>query len=577
MSKKTRSEMTRRSIVSTGIAASAASLMHAAIAQDATPGAVEAPYPELASLNLSTVARLMNEGAYSSVDLTQMYLDRIAALDSDGPMLKAVLELNPDALSIAAELDAERETGNVRGLLHGVPVLLKDNIDTADSMHTTAGSLALMNSIPPKDATVVARLREAGAVILGKTNLSEWANMRGFQSSSGWSARGGVTKNPYSLTRNPSGSSSGSAVAIAASLSLVALGTETNGSVVSPASVCGVVGYKPTVGFTSRAGVIPISHTQDSIGILAKSVADVAVTMDALKGVDDRDEATAASEPHVNENFTDALNQFSLQGARLGVPSNFGFLGYSNKADAVFAGVLDSLRSMGAEIVMDTDIPTADELNEAPGAFDRMVYEFKRDLNAYLEERGDPEFTSLADLIAFNNDHADEELRYFSQNIFEMSEATSDDDADTMQQLHERLMRLSQAEGIDAVLKEHNLDALIAPTMPPATQTDLANGEKFMGASSNLTAIAGYPIITVPAGLAHGLPVGLSFMGTAWSDARLISLAYAWERGADMYREPTFSVTDIAENPNTPVYELPPVQEMPKGTPGATPQATPVG
>ena len=444
-------------------------------------------------------------------------------------------------------------------------------------MHTTAGSLALMDSTPSQDSTVVARLREAGAVILGKTNLSEWANMRGFQSSSGWSGRGGVTKNPYSLTRNPSGSSSGSAVAIAASLSLVALGTETNGSVVSPASVCGVVGYKPTVGFTSRAGVIPISHTQDSVGILAKSVADVAITMDALKGVDERDDATVASESHINESFSDALDQFSLEGARLGVPSNFGFVGYSEKTDAIFAGALESLKSMGAEIVMETDIPTADELNEVPGSFDRMVYEFKRDLNAYLEERGDPEVTSLADLIAFNNEHADEELRYFSQNIFEMSEATSDDDAEEMEKLHKRLMRLSQKEGIDAVLKKHKLDALIAPTFSPASQTDLANGEKFMGAASGLTATAGYPIITVPAGLAHGLPVGLSFMGTAWSDTKLISLAYAWERGTNMFREPTFADPDIVLNPDTPVCKLPPVQEMPDATPGATPGATPVG
>lgn len=565
-------EMTRRTIVSTALAASAASMFTTAAARQATPVAIEAgPHPGVIGLSVADATQQMEVGTLTSVDLTQMYLDRIAALDADGPMLGSVLELNPDALDIAAALDAERAEGTVRGPLHGVPVLLKDNIDTADSMHTTAGSLALMNSVPPQDATVVAQLRDAGAVILGKTNLSEWANMRGFQSSSGWSARGGVTKNPYSLTRNPSGSSSGSAVAVAADLATIALGTETNGSIVSPASVCGVVGFKPTVGLTSRAGVIPISHTQDSVGVMGKSVADVAAALSVLTGVDERDAATADSEPVVGTDFLAALDVDALNGVRLGVPSNFGFIGYSNKADAIFNAALETLASLGAEIVTETDIPTADELNEAPNAFDRMVYEFKRDLNAYLAERGDPEIETLADLIAFNNEHADEELRYFGQNIFEMSEATNDDDADVIQELDERLQRLSREEGLDAVLKKHRLDALIAPTMPPASQTDLANGEKFMGASSNLTAIAGYPIITVPAGLAHGLPVGLSFMGTAWSDASLLGMAYAWEQATAMYRQPTYAESDIAADANTPKFELPPVFEDPDSTPVATP------
>lgn len=571
MSKESRADMTRRTLLSTGIAATAASVVTGLHAQEATPQVDTNLHPELVGLSVADASAWMEDGSLTSVQLTQMYLDRIEALDANGPALNSVLEINPDALSIAEDLDAERAQGTVRGPLHGVPILLKDNIDTADSMHTTAGSLALMGSTPPQDATVAAQLREAGAVILGKTNLSEWANMRGFGSSSGWSARGGVTKNPYSLHRNPSGSSSGSAVAVAADLTTVAIGTETNGSIVSPSSICGIVGMKPTVGLTSRAGVIPISHSMDSIGPMAKTVADVAITLTALTGVDPRDEATASSESVVGTDFLAALDANALQGARLGVPTNFGFQGYSAKTDELFAGVLESLASLGAEIVTPTDIPTADELNESPGSWERMVYEFKRAMNTYLAERGDPDIQTLENLIAFNNANSAEELRYFGQNIFEMSEATSDDDAAEMEELSERLNRLSRDEGIDAVLAEHNLDALIAPTMAPAAMTDLANGEKFMGASSNLTAIAGYPIITVPAGLVHGLPVGLTFMGTAWSDARLLSLAYAWEQATQMYRIPTYAEVDVVTDPVTPVLELPPVAEAPEGTPQATP------
>ena len=515
------------------------------------------PHADIVGLTIAEAARQMEEGAITSAGLTQKYLDRIAALDASGPCLRSVLEINPDALTIAAAMDAERAAGNVRGPLHGVPVLVKDNIDTADAMHTTAGSLALLNSKPAQDATVVAQLRAAGAVIIGKANLSEWANMRAFQSSSGWSGRGGATRNPHCLIRNPSGSSSGSGAAVAADLATIALGTETNGSIICPASANGVVGFKPTVGLTSRAGVIPISHTQDAVGVMGKAVADVAVALSCLTGVDERDPATNASTSLIGADFLAHLDVNALKGARLGVPGNMGFTGYSHKADAVFAAALDVLRSLGAEIVTGFDIPSGDELGERPNAFDRMVYEFKRDLNAYLTERNDPEFTTLADIIAFNTDHAEVELRYFGQNVMEMSEATSDDDAAPMRELHERLQRLSRDEGIDAVFQEHNLDAIIAPSMPPAMVTDLANGEKFMGAASNLAAIAGYPIVTVPAGLAHGMPVGLSFIGTAWSDASILSLAYAWEQATRMYRNPTFYAGDIVADPHTPLFELP--------------------
>ena len=521
------------------------------------PGESSGPHADIVGLTMDDAARLMADGAITSESLTRKYLDRIAALDASGPCVRSVLEVNADALAIAVALDAERAAGNVRGRLHGVPVLVKDNIDTADSMHTTAGSLALMNSTPAQDATVVARLRDAGAVILGKANLSEWANMRGFQSSSGWSGRGGATRNPHSLVRNPSGSSSGSAAAVAADLATVALGTETNGSIICPASVCGVVGFKPTVGLTSRAGVIPISHSQDSVGIMAKSVAEVAAVLTCLTGVDERDAATGINPSIMDTDFLAYLHVDALQGVRLGVPRNMGFTGYSHKADVVFYAALDVLRALGAEIVTDFDIPSGDELQQRPGAFERMVYEFKGDLNAYLAGRGDPEFATLGDVIAFNNTHADEELRYFGQDVMEKSQATSDDDAEEMRELDLRLQRLSREEGIDAVLREHRLDALVAPSMPPAMMTDLANGEKFMGAASNLAAIAGYPIITVPAGLAHAMPVGISFIGTAWSDASILSLAYAWEQATQMYRSPTFYAGDIVADPGTPQFELP--------------------
>lgn len=571
MTKEPNTKKTPTTQVPSAASESDASLVASVHVEDVRQTSSYGPHPEVAGLTLAGAGRLMEEGALTSAGLTRMYLDRIAALDMDGPTLKSVLELNPDALTIAESMDAERAEGTVRGPMHGVPVLLKDNIDTADSMHTTAGSLALMSSTPAQDATVVAKLREAGAVILGKTNLSEWANMRGFGSSSGWSARGGSTRHPHSLLRNPSGSSSGSAVAVAAGLAPIAIATETNGSIVCPASASGVVGMKPTVGLTSRAGVIPISHSMDSIGPMGKTVTDVAVALTIMSGVDPRDVATAASESVAGIDFVAALDVNALKGARLGVPTNFAFQGYSAKTDQLFAAVLKSLVSLGAEIVTAADIPTADEINESPGSWERMVYEFKRDMNAYLAERGDPGFSTLSDLIAFNIANSAEELCYFGQQIFEISDATSDDDAAEMQQLHDRLNRLSRDEGIDAVLAEHKLDALIAPSMAPASMTDLANGEQYLGSSSNLTAIAGYPIITVPAGLVHGLPVGLSFMGTAWSDARLLALAYAWEQATKMYRLPTFAEVDVVNDPDTPTMELPPVSASPVGTPVATP------
>lgn len=517
------------------------------------------PHIEIMGLSVQDAQARMQAGELTSVQLTQMYIDRITALDRSGPTLNSVLEVNPDALAIAAELDAERADGTVRGPLHGIPILLKDNIDTADSMHTTAGSLALMNSTPPQDATVARQLREAGAVLLGKTNLSEWANIRGKSTSSGWSARGGSVRNPHCLVRNASGSSSGAGVAVAADLALVTIGTETNGSVVLPASASGVVGHKPTVGLTSRAGVIPISHSQDSVGVLGRCVADVATTLTVLTGVDQRDAATSESTSVIGTNFESLLEANALDGARLGVPSNFGFKGYSPKADAIFAAALLSLEALGAIIVHDTDIPTAEDLRQRPGPGDRLHFDLKRDMKAYLTERNDPEFRTLEDLIAFNIANAETEMPYFGQEQFVQAQNATYQEQD-MIDLDTRLKRLSRDEGIDAVLKEHNLDALIAVTMAPAAFTDLINGEKFPGAACDLPAVAGYPIVTVPAGLAYGMPVGLSFFGTAWSDAQLLSFAYSWEQATHMYRTPRYVPDDIAQHPETPAFEFPPVR-----------------
>lgn len=527
------------------------------------------PHQEIIGLSIQRAAQLMEEGTLTSAELTQMYLDRIKALDQNGPKLASVLEINPDALAIAGSMDAERADGIVRGPLHGIPVLVKDNIDTADEMHTTAGSLALMGSTPAQDATVVARLREAGAVILGKTNMCEWADFRDPASNSGWSARGGMTRNPYSLNRSPSGSSGGSAVAMAADLALMALGTDTLGSIVLPASVCGVVGIKPTVGLVSRAGVIPASLSQDSVGPIAKFVADVAIALTAMIGMDNRDVATEASGHMHGTDFLGALDPEALKGARLGVPTNFDFQGYSRKADTVFRGALETLESLGAEIVEPLEIPTADQLGEEPGLWARLLWEFRRDLNAYLEDRRDPNVRSMADVIAFDDEHSSEELRYFGQKWLQMAEETRDIDAAAMQRVSERLDRLSRDEGIDALLNEHNLDALIAPTMSPAAVIDLANGEDFSGAASDLSSIAGYPHVTVPAGRVHGLPVGISFIGTAWSDARLLSMAYAWEQATQVFRAPTYAADDIVTRQDTPLMELPSVFEGTESVPGA--------
>ncbi|MGI6375380.1 MAG: amidase [Anaerolineae bacterium] len=484
-------------------------------------------------------------GASSARQLTAACLARVAALDRAGPGLRAVLEVNPDALSIAEALDDERASGAVRGPLHGIPILVKDNIDTADSMLTTAGSLALANSRPAQDATVVARLRQAGAVILGKANLSEWANFRSPRSSSGWSGRGGQTRNPYVLDRSPSGSSSGSAVAVAASLCVVALGTETDGSVIAPSAACGIVGLKPTVGLTSRAGVIPIAPTQDTVGVHARCVADAALVLGALVGADHRDGATQASAGRFDVDYTRFLDRDGLAGARLGVLRDRGMVGYNQHVDAAYARHLEQLQRMGAELV--DPVSLAAEQPEGDDEWTVLLVEFRAALAAYLATRrpgpsGRAPLRTLAEVIAFNEAHSADEMPYFGQEtLVESERSVGVDDPAYLAALARS--RDAMRVRIDALLADHRLDALIAPSGPPACVVDLLNGDRGGGGCTSPAARAGYPLLTVPAGEVHGLPLGLTFMGTAFSEPALIRLAYGFEQHTCARRPPRYLPT----------------------------------
>jgi amidase len=499
------------------------------------PGGIE-------EATLAELQAAMESGQLTSLDITNIYLDRIKALDQSGPQINSILEVNPDAAQIARALDRERRQSGSRGPLHGIPIVLKDNIDTADRMQTTAGSLALVGEPPAQDSTVAERLRQAGAVILGKANLSEWANFRSFHSSSGWSGRGGQVRNPYVLDRNPCGSSSGSAASVAANLCAASLGTETDGSVVCPSNHNAVVGIKPTVGLTSRAGVVPISHTQDTVGVHGRTVADAATVLGALTGVDPRDPATQASEGKSHTDYTQFLDPDGLQGARIGVPRNMGFTGYSEETDALFETALQAMADAGATIVDPADFPNADQLLTDQAELIVLVYEFKRDLNAYLATRTGVPVQTLADTIAFNIAHADVELKWFLQEWFELAEAEIFSEAEYLDAL-ERGPRIAGPEGIDAILAAHSLDALVAPTGSPSWPTDLVNGDHFLGASSWPAAMAGYPLINVPSGYAFGLPVGISLMGTAFSEPTLIKVAHGFEQATNHRRAPEYIET----------------------------------
>ena len=489
---------------------------------------------ELPEISLGELRSGFSSGRWTSRSLCEACLDRIAAIDESGPRLNSVIEINPDALADARSLDQDLQEGRIRSPLHGIPVLLKDNIDTADSMQTSAGSLALVDSGVERDSWVAARLRAAGAVLIGKTNLSEWANFRSRRSTSGWSGRGGLTLNPYALDRNPCGSSSGSAVAVSAGLVPLSIGTETNGSIVCPASINGIVGIKPTVGLVGRSGIVPIAHTQDTAGPMARTVEDAAAMLGPLTGIDSRDPATEDSIRRAHPDYTVFLDSAALQGARIGLLRKY--WGRHADMDALLDSAVDGMRTAGAEFVDLEDLPDI-ESTGGPG-FEVMLYEFKADLSAYLAGLGpQAKVRTLADVIRFNEDHRSEEMPYFGQDILESAAVkgplTEPAYADALARSRDVSRR-----SIDETLQSHSLDAFFAPTTGPAWLTDLVHGDRstFQGCSS-AAARAGYPHITVPGGFLWNLPVGVSFFGPAWSEPRLIALAYAYEQ-ATMNRRP---------------------------------------
>ena len=504
--------------------------------EDAASRAGVEPF-ELDELSLDELGEGMRTGRWTARDLTALYLGRIEALNLRGPELRAVIETNPDALEIADRLDAARRDGDEVGPLHGIPILLKDNIGTHDRTTTTAGSYALEGSIPPADSAVASRLRAAGAVLLGKANLSEWANFRSTRSSSGWSARGGQCRNPYILDRNPCGSSSGSASAVSANLAAAAIGTETDGSVVCPSHACGIVGIKPTVGLVSRSGIIPLSHTQDTAGPMARTVRDAALILGSLTGVDPSDPATSASVDRTLGGYTSFLDPAGLSGTRIGVAR--AYAGFHEEVDGLFEDALAAMRSEGAEII-DPANPGSIRDMGAP-EWEVLLYEFKADLNAYLSQLG-PEapVRSLQEIIEFNERESARQMPWFGQEILLLAQEKGPLTEKPYLEALATARSLAGEKGIDEIMNRYRLDALVAPTGGPAWVTDLVNGDHFAGSSSEPAAIAGYPNITVPGGFVHGLPVGLSFFGRAWSEPTLLRIAYAFEQATRARQAPDF-------------------------------------
>ena len=523
--------MDRRDFVRLGVAAGAAAGT-ATLASAASQG--RASGSSILEAGVREQQAQMQAGKLTSASLVKQYLARIAAIDKAGPAINAVIELNPDALQIAAAMDRERKAGKLRGPLHGIPVLIKDNIATADKMSTSAGSLALAGVRASRDAFVAERLRAAGAVILGKTNLSEWANMRSVRSTSGWSARGGQTRNPYALDRNTSGSSSGSAAAMAASLATLAVGTETDGSIVSPSSSCGIVGIKPTLGLVSRAGIIPIAHSQDTAGPMTRSVADAAFLLGALAGPDPQDGVTAKA-PRVN--YASFLRKDGLRGKRLGVARDF--FGANDGVNALIEKELSLLREQGA-ILEDVTIPNSDKYGETELTV--LLHEFRPDLEAWLAAYAPhAPVKTMADIIEFNLRNARREMPHFGQEHLIAAQSKGGLEARDYVKALANNRRYARDKGLEQVLRDRKLDALVAPTGGPAWLTDYINGDHYGASFSSPAAVAGYPHVTVPAGLLHGLPVGLSFVGKAWSEPALIAMAYAYEQAGRRRRAPTYA------------------------------------
>jgi amidase len=523
----------RRGFLSAGLAAGLASAL---LSEGGEATASEHLEFDLGEVTIAQLQEGMQSGKWTATSLTESYILRINMLDRKGPTLKSVIELNPESIDIAQGLDKERKEKGPRGPLHGIPVLIKDNIDTADRMATTAGSLAMVGAKPPQDAFLVKKLREAGVVLLGKANLSEWANIRCSYSTSGWSGRGGRTKNPYALDRNPSGSSSGSAVAVSSNFCAVAVGSETDGSIISPSSINGCVGIKPTVGLVSRTGVIPISHTQDTAGPIARTVSDAAILLGGMIGVDTEDKATSGSQGKAAD-YRKFLDVKGLQGARIGVARNY--FGFHEEVDAVINEALEALKRQGAILVDPAELPNMDKVGDPELVV--LLTELKADLNAYLARLGSSApVHSLKEVIAFNNQHKAEEMTFFGQNQFLKAEAKEGLTSKEYLEALEKCRRLTRTEGIDAVMDKHKLDALVAPSDGPAWLTDLVDGDHSLGTSTTAAAVAGYPSITVPAGFVRGLPVGISFFGRAWSEGLLIKLAFAFEQATKARKPPEF-------------------------------------
>jgi amidase len=539
-------DSSRRKFLQNAVTASAAAAAYPAfgatreMSRPVTSSAAEVKPFELDEITIIELQDGMNSGKFTARSLVEKYTARINEIDKQGPAINAVIELNPDADAIADALDQERKAKGPRGQLHGIPVLIKDNIDTADRMMTTAGSLALVGSKPPKDSIVAAKLRAAGAVILGKTNLSEWANIRSSHSTSGWSGRGGLTKNPYSLDRNPCGSSSGTGAGISANLAVAGIGTETDGSIVCPSSSNGLAGIKPTVGLVSRSGIIPISHSQDGAGPMCRTVRDAAILLSVLTGVDPEDSATAASAGKSQTDYTQYCDPNGLKGARIGVARKY--FGFNDAVDALMEESLDVMKRQGATLVDPADIETLGKFDDTELVV--FLYELKADLNAYLARLGSSApVRTLKEIIEFNDRNRQKEMPYFGQDLFIKAEAKGPLTEKTYLDALAKNHQLARTEGIDAIFNKHQLDALVAPTGGPAWLTDLVNGDHVGGGSSNAAAVAGYPNINVTAGSIFGLPVGISFFGRAWSEATLIKLAYAFEQATKARQTPRFLTT----------------------------------